>query len=132
MLGKMKWKAPREHAVEELSTYRARARHYRIKNKKTRILNQLITLTFLLSSFSCLTRVLSSCTTWVLRFSAMTSCWPAWSPSSFRRFLYALVYVNLEKEGKGEPNENDAFDHCLWKATIPNPFEPANQAVSID
>ena len=45
MLGKMKWKAPRrEHAVEELSTYRARARHHKVKNeKKPRILNKLIT-----------------------------------------------------------------------------------------
>ena len=43
MLGKMKWKAPREHADEELSTYRARARHHKVKNKKTRILNKLIT-----------------------------------------------------------------------------------------
>jgi hypothetical protein len=56
---------------------------------------------------SCLTRVLSSCTTCVLRFSAMTSCWPAWSPSSFRRFLYAFVYVNLEEEREREREDED-------------------------
>ena len=61
------------------------------------ILTSVWFLTFRLSSLSCLTSEASSSTTDVLRFSAISSCCPAWSPSSFSKFLYAFVHVNLQE-----------------------------------